>query len=97
MPRKTSTKAIKHCDDYIDDETQPAPLRKFLERARAPAHGMLDGGVYPKLFADHNGERVRVVMASRFGDVGITSNLDMDHGYEARVAVADLTNFSETP
>jgi hypothetical protein len=58
---------------------------------------MTDPSVYPRLFADHNGERVRVTMASRFGDVGITVNLELETGYDERVAVADLTNFSETP
>lgn len=31
------------------------------------------------------GTRVRVWMVSRFGDVGITDNLDEPHGYDARV------------
>ena len=87
----------KHCDDYIDDESQPAPLRRYLERARRPAHGMLDTEPYPALFADHDGVRVRVVVASRLGDVGITTNLGADHGYQKRVMVADLSNFSESP
>ena len=43
------------------------------------------------------GSRVRVVMASRFGDVGITPNLEEVHGYVARVSVEDLTDFGETP
>lgn len=42
------------------------------------------------------GQRVRVVMASRFGDVGITPNLKADHGYVMRVSVDALDNFSET-
>lgn len=88
---------LKHCDDYIDDETQPAPLRAFLARARQPAHGHLSPDPFPTLFADYEGTRYRVVMASRMGDVGITTKLDKDHGYEKRVAVQDLTNFSETP
>jgi hypothetical protein len=87
----------KHCDDYIDDETAPAALRAYLERARSPAHGHLSSEPYPKLFADHDGKRVRVVMASRFGDVGITDRLDAEYGYETRVAVADLSGFGTTP
>ena len=64
----------KHCDDYIDDPTQPEVLRKFLERARSPAHGMMLKEPFPKLFAVYNGvdwrgvakgDRVRIVMASR--------------------------------
>lgn len=40
---------------------------------------------------------VRVVMASRFGDLGITRNLDSDHGYQARVWPATLTPIGDYP
>lgn len=43
------------------------------------------------------GQRVRVVMASRFGDVGITPDLEAENGYVARVHVADLCDFSDDP
>jgi hypothetical protein len=97
MPRSKRTPDPKHCDDYIDDVTAPLVLRTFLERARSPAHGMLTPTPYPKLFADHNGTRVRVVMASRFGVVGITDDLQAEIGYQTCVHVAELTNFSDTP
>jgi hypothetical protein len=87
----------RHCDDYIDDSGAPAALRAYLERARSPAHGYLIAAPFPKLFADHNGRRVRIVMASQFGDVGITERLEDETGYTARVAVEDLTNFGDTP
>jgi hypothetical protein len=85
-----------HCDDYIDDETQPKCLRDFLAHARAPAHGSLLGTPRPPLFATYNGNRVRVVMASRFGDVGITRNLGREHGYDVRVDVSNLSDFAAT-
>ena len=85
---------LKHCDDYIEDQSQPDCLRAFLDHARAPAHGAFRHTPRPTLFADYGGRRVRVVMASRFGDVGITTRLADEHGYEKRVAVADLSNFS---
>ena len=84
---------FKHCDEYIDDETQPACLRAFLNYARSPAHGA-GQGPKPLLFADYEGLRVKVVMASRFGDVGITSDLLVQFCYEKRVPVVDLSNFS---
>ena len=84
----------RHCDDYIDDETQPECLRAFLEHARSPVHGALRADPRPELYADHEGERVRVVMASRFGDVGITTDLSREHGYSKRVDVAELSNFA---
>ncbi len=87
----------KHCDDYIDDESAHPALRAFLERARSPGHGMLSSAPYPKLFADHDGKRVRVVIASRMGDVGITGRLDAEIGYAMRVNVEDLTNFGDAP
>lgn len=39
------------------------------------------------------GARVKIVMVSRFGDVGITANLEADTGYDARVALDSLTDF----
>lgn len=49
------TDHFKHCDDYIDDETQPACLRNYLRRARSPCHGMLDKAPFPRLFATYIG------------------------------------------
>jgi len=95
---------VKHCDDYIDDLDAPAPLRAYLARARSPAHGMLSNDPYPQLYATYIGKtvkgvrcgaRVRVVMASTLGDVGITTDLSADVGYQLRCAVADLTEFSD--
>jgi uncharacterized NAD(P)/FAD-binding protein YdhS len=98
-PKTAKTSAapspIDHCDDYIDDPTAPTALRKFLAFARAPAHGQLLTQPPPTLFADHAGKRVRVTMASRLGDVGITINFSADMGYEQRVLVSQLSNFSE--
>jgi hypothetical protein len=104
----------RHCDDYIDDPSEPECLRRFLDYNRlAPSLKYPTGDAafeaevearlgrpmwrdpVPKLFADHDGRRVRVTMASRFGDVGITSHLDTEHGYDVRVAVGDLSNFAE--
>ncbi len=97
-------KEFKHCDDYIDDQAAPAVLRAFLERARSPAHGHLSSAPFPKLYATYNGEdwsgvttgsRVRVTVASRMGDVGITTNLDADYGYQVRCFVEQLSDFSD--
>jgi len=88
---------LDHCDDYIDDPSAPEALRKFLGFARSPAHGLLSPEPHPALYADHFGVRVRVTMASRLGDVGITTNHAAEHGYEKRVAVSQLCNFSEIP
>jgi hypothetical protein len=89
--------SARHCDEYIDDPTAPVVLRKFLAWARSPAHGALVPGPHPRLFADHADRRVRVVMASRFGDVGISSDLGRETGYETRVPIEALTNFGDAP
>jgi hypothetical protein len=39
------------------------------------------------------GTRVKIVMVSRLGDVGITEDLAADNGYGARVMLDDLCNF----
>jgi len=101
---------FKHCEEYIRDKSQPKCLRKFLLYKRIPAAWQFtrwrEAWGNPKLFATYkepNGpggrkgktKRVRVVMASRFGDVGITTNLERENGYQARVPVEHLTDFSE--
>jgi hypothetical protein len=97
-PRSRARSASpKHCDDYLNDEAAPAVLRAFLARARSPAHGALSKDPYPRLFADYQGNRVRVTMASRFGDVGITTDFQVEDGYATRVHVAELTNFGDSP
>tara|TARA_R110000851_G_scaffold220626_2_gene373488 strand:+ start:188 stop:460 length:273 start_codon:yes stop_codon:yes gene_type:complete len=85
----------RHCDDIADDTTQPQCLRDFINHARAPAHGALLAIPRPDLFADYQGKRVKAVMASRFGDIGVTETLDADRGYSARVMVSELSNFSD--
>ena len=88
-----------HCDDIIDDKSYPLCLRKFLRFNRWPAlyqcRARRLGIARPSLFATHQGNQVRVVMASRFGDVGITKDLDAERGYQLRVSVEELSNFSD--
>lgn len=88
----------RHCDEYINDFDAPMCLRWFLFVNRLPAsdkHLCERNGVKPRLFATHFGKKVRIVMASRLGDVGITEKLDAENGYSTRVAVADLTDFTD--
>lgn len=97
---------MRHCDEYIDDPSAPACLRAFLQRARSPGHGHSHPDPYPRLFATYmgvdwngiaKGDRVRVVMASRMGDVGITKNHAALYGYTVRCYVSDLADFGESP
>ena len=41
------------------------------------------------------GTRVKVVMASRFGDVGITTDLTRDRGYDTRVQCVESDILTE--
>lgn len=98
---RVKAQEFKHCDDYIDDESQPQVLRTFLEWHRSPASTMMKrreaGQIPPKLFASFKGERYRVTMASTLGDVGISRHHQQEYGYHARMPVEWLTDFSETP
>jgi hypothetical protein len=42
------------------------------------------------------GTRVKIVMVSRLGDVGITGRLDTDNGYGARVSLESLCGFTRS-
>ena len=99
------TRQLRHCDRVMEDPSAPECLRFFLRAARGPHLGAL-----PPLFATlkrdfsgrllapvalKKGERVRVTDAGRFGDVGVTINLDEGVIYMARASVDELEQFSE--
>ena len=86
-----------HCDDIIHNYDYPICLRYYLLVNRLPAiDKVIITGVQgePKCFAMYEGNRVRLVMASRMGDVGITNNLDAESGYTHRVGVDELSDFT---
>lgn len=87
-----------HCDSIIMEPTQPMVLRWWLFLHRLPAVDKMlceENGVKPKLFAKYEGKWHRVVMASRFGDVGITTDFSAEYGYKLRVHVKKLTEFTD--
>ena len=85
---------FKHCDDY----TEPQCLVDFINHARAPAHGALLPDPTPLLFATYANQTVRVTMASRFGDVGISRNLQgTSPSYFRRLPIDELTNLRTRP
>lgn len=88
----------EHCDEVVDDYQAPDALRWFIFINRLPAVLKVlakNMGTEPVLFAKYKGKLVRVVMASRFGDVGITSDLSAERGYEERVMLSQLTDFTD--
>lgn len=87
-----------HCDDYLGHED--AMWFIFIERLPANLRAMLfqrTNAKAPQLFADYECRRVRVTMASRFGDLGISHNLMEPRGYFTRVGIDKLSNFGTTP
>lgn len=53
-------------------------------------HGWDNGEACKSKYTITAGTRVKIVMASRFGDVGITDDLMAEHGYVARVGLDAL-------
>jgi hypothetical protein len=88
---------FKHCDDYIDDETQPECLRMALAYMRLPASDFIEITNGPQLYAEYKGTgcQVKVVFASRLGDVGIGGQ--NAESYSERVSLSSLLNFSDEP
>lgn len=91
-----------HCDDMSNsDGCLPECVKSWVDHNRLPAYMKLEkekNGVCPVLFATdiHTGGRVRLTMASRFGDVGINFHLNAQYGYSTRVQLIGLKDFSET-
>lgn len=88
----------RHCDDFIHEHMLPICLRYWLLVNRLPAIDkcvIVEAMGEPKCFATWKGtKRVRMVMASRFGDIGITTKLNSNKGYDIRVPIDHLSNFS---
>ncbi len=85
---------MQHCDDWLE---ATGPVGNFIRWARSPSHGMMQAKPWPQLYGTYKGHRMRVTMASRLGDVGITTDLKQDTGYQFRVGLDELDNLSETP
>jgi hypothetical protein len=98
---KTQPINFRHCDEYVNDRRFPDCLRWFIfiHRSSAIVKNLAERmKTNPVLYADcQNIIRVRVTMTSRFGDVGITSDLNQETGYMTRVPLDKLTNFSDQP
>ena len=88
---------MRHCDEYISDPTTPSALKNYLEVARAPAMNKYKLSIklgHPQCFATYNGQKVKLVMASRLGDVGISYDLTAERGYDKRIYLDDLSDFT---
>ncbi len=95
-----AAKASTHCDDYAQSSSGHPAARWFIFVHRLPyTLRALCASRFPMptLYATFYRRRIRVVMASRIGDVGITSRLDEATSYERRVFIDSLEDFSEEP
>lgn len=100
---------IAHCDDYIEDPYAPQCLRDFIRWHRQPAMDKYKSSAEPRpilyatLTRDYpsfnlkEGQRVRVVMASRFGDLGVTTDFKAESGYTLRCLVSELSEWGTQP
>jgi hypothetical protein len=94
--RRVLGKTIQTCDQAIHDFDLPYFVRAWLLLQRMPAvdKNLLEvSGFTPSLFATWDGKRVKATMASRFGDIGVTTDLDGD-SYQHRVMLFELSEFS---
>lgn len=88
----------EHCDQFIMNPKAPMTLRWWVFVNRLPAfdqHLCRENGVDPNLWAKYEGEWVKIVMASRFGDVGLSKDLDAVNGYFVRVPLKMLSGFTD--
>ncbi len=56
-----------------------------------------EGTEFSRTKGFHTGDRVKVVMVSRFGDCGVTKQLDVQYGYSLRVPPKELLPLDPLP
>lgn len=84
-------------EDVLHDFDLPAMVRGFIAINQGPATETMairEAGFMPRLYASYRGERVRVTMVSRLGDVGV-SRKDEEYGYFDRCSIYDLSEFGD--
>lgn len=107
VPSNTKVEEPKrmHVDEFIHQgmfrHEDPRAYAAFvLEHFRKAAwwRSMTDQWMNQfKLFGTYNGKRYRVTGASRLGDVWLQEDFDKDHGYNERVDVLSVSDWSATP
>lgn len=92
-----------HIDEWLDTPQRDegaSYAQFFLDWCRLPAWKKYAYSQFMwgnKLFCTYLGKRYRVTGASRLGDVWLTSKFDQREGYELRVNVDDITEWSKEP
>lgn len=93
-----------HVDDWIsrsvcnygDPAIQYAACALLLMRLPAVEKAVMSRFIRLPLYCDYNGVRVRVVVASRMGDIGITTDLNSEQ-YQERVLLSKCSNWGNSP
>lgn len=89
----------KHVDEFIDDCFSEDKYARFvLNYFRLPAVLKLDFAEFMEqfvLFCTYKGERFRCTGASRLGGIWLHSDFDVNIGYEKRVNIDDVTDWSK--
>lgn len=103
------SKSKQHIDDWLNMPVFPNESTKdnnlayakfVLDYMRLPAHKQMSYREFMKdknLFCTYCGERYRVNMASRMGDIGLAKNHKVENGYTIRVAPEDCSMWSDKP
>lgn len=93
-----------HVDDFIDEpcfndnEPQETYAKWMLFCFRLPASLKISFKTYlptTKLFGVYEDKKYRITGASRMGDVWITSDFNQTTGYEQRVSVDKISQWSD--
>jgi hypothetical protein len=93
-----------HIDDFIDsigwdrDNTMEDYAKFFFLLHRLPAYMKIAFDTWIKqykLFCSYNGFRWRVTGCSRMGDIWLAKDPTQDTGYDERVMVDQVTDFSD--
>lgn len=92
---------LTHVDDYINTHGGDSYARWILMHMRLPAMMKLDFQQFiegKRLFCTWRRKRYRVASASRFGDIGLSKNLDSDDiGYHERVSIDECSDWGAEP
>ena len=91
---------MTHIDDWLDNpNTSPTEtmvlVKEWLEHFRRPVIKIDRAWLRArKLFCIYkDGKRYRCIGCSRMGDVWLTENFELEHGYDLRVDIADCANW----
>lgn len=87
-------------ESALYDDKLPAIVRGFIAINMGSAvetEAIEEAGFMPVLYGRHDGKACRVNVVSSLGDVGVSYDLERRHGYNVRVSIYEVTDYSLTP